>query len=322
MKNMHAVIPVLVAGVVFASCSSAPERVTRTFVVPSVPGMYSDAAEVADYMCAHFWDRLLAVPDDGTLYLCDSAHVAGVDNKTMMLNAMEYVGWLVNNPSRESSAKALRGLVVKMEKCMAADTASNVFPELADILEECLYGPNSPVRDEDLYQPLAQALAESSMTPGNLRPSYSHQSRMCLLNQEGSPAADFAFADASGRMHRLYDYDKTPYTVLLFVNPGCHACGDVVQAFDNEMVRNAIRGRQLTVISVYIDPEIDEWKRQVADMPASWVNGFDRDGLIRQELIYNVRAIPSVYLLDSEHTVICKDTPPEEVFSIIFPVQG
>lgn len=311
-----------IAAAMLSSCASAPERVTRAFALPAVPSVYNDPEDVIVYMCSHFWDNLLSVPADGTLYLCDSTHVAGVDSKALLTHAVEYVGWLERNPSRESACRALQGLVPKMEKCMAADTASNVFPELAKMLEECLYNANSPIRDEDLYQPLAQALAESPMTPDNLRASYRYQSRMCLLNQEGTAAADFVFTDADGRRRSLYDCCKTPYTVLLFVNPGCHACGDVVQAFGDERARRAVDAGDLTVISVYIDPEIDEWRSRVPEMPPFWINGYDQDGTIRQDLIYNVRAIPSVYLLDAAHTVLRKDTPPEEVLSVIFPEAG
>lgn len=317
MKDFRAIVAALPTMVALMSCSGGAERVTRAFTTPAVPGIYEDPAEIADYLCRHYWDKLFAVPEDGTLYLCDSSHVAGVDNTTMMRHAVEYIGCLEQNPSRESAMDAMRGLVPKMERHMAADTASNVFPEFADMLEECLYGANSPIRDEDLWQPMAQALAESPMTPDGLRASYRYQARMCLLNREGTPAEDFSFTDAAGRKHRLYDYD-TPYTVLLFVNPGCRACGEVVQAFGGERTNEAIRRGLLTVISVYIDPEVDDWKAHVAEMPGLWVNGFDQDGAIRQDLIYNVRAIPSVYLLDAGHTVLRKDTPPEEVLSVIF----
>lgn len=310
------------AAAMLVSCASAPERVTRAFALPAVPSVYSDPDDVIEYMCGHFWDNLLAVPSDGTLYLCDSSHVAGVDSKALLAHAVEYVGWLERNPSRQAAGRSLRDLVAKMERCMAADTASNIFPELPKMLEECLYNANSPIRDEDLYQPLADALAGSPMTPDNLRASYRYQSRMCLLNQEGSPAADFTFTDASGRRRSLYDCCKTPYTVLLFVNPGCHACGDVVQAFGDERTARAVGAGKLTVVSVYIDPEIDEWKSHVSEMPPFWINGYDQDGVIRQDLIYNVRAIPSVYLLDAGHTVLRKDTPPEEVLSVIFPEAG
>jgi hypothetical protein len=51
--------------------------------------------------------------------------------------------------------------------------------------------------------------------------------------------------------------------------------------------------------------------------PEEWYNGFDPDCVIRNTGLYNVRAIPSLYLLDAEKKVILKDAPEDKVFSAI-----
>ena len=51
--------------------------------------------------------------------------------------------------------------------------------------------------------------------------------------------------------------------------------------------------------------------------PKEWYNGFDPDLVIRNDKVYNVRAIPSLYLLASDKTVILKDADPERLFSIL-----
>ena len=51
--------------------------------------------------------------------------------------------------------------------------------------------------------------------------------------------------------------------------------------------------------------------------PEEWYNGFDPDLAIRTEDLYNVRAIPSLYLLDADKRVILKDAPEDKVFSVI-----
>ena len=47
-------------------------------------------------------------------------------------------------------------------------------------------------------------------------------------------------------------------------------------------------------------------------------NGYDPDYAIRTDRLYDVRAIPSLYLLDSEKTVLMKDAPTEKVLPAIF----
>ena len=51
--------------------------------------------------------------------------------------------------------------------------------------------------------------------------------------------------------------------------------------------------------------------------PEEWYNGFDPDLVIRTDHLYNVRAIPSLYLLDAEKRVILKDAHDDKVFSVI-----
>ena len=52
--------------------------------------------------------------------------------------------------------------------------------------------------------------------------------------------------------------------------------------------------------------------------PATWYNGFDPDFIIRADLLYNVRAIPSLYLLDKDKTVILKDAVTGRVLEFLY----
>ena len=78
-----------------------------------------------------------------------------------------------------------------------------------------------------------------------------------------------------------------------------------------------IRRGELAVVNVYIDEDIDAWRAYEPNYPRNWLCGYDPDGLVRSDRIYNIRAIPSLYLLDSEKRVLLKDAPPERVISWI-----
>ena len=49
--------------------------------------------------------------------------------------------------------------------------------------------------------------------------------------------------------------------------------------------------------------------------PDEWYNGYDPNLVIRNDMLYNIRAIPSLYLLDEDKRVILKDAPQETVFA-------
>ena len=78
-------------------------------------------------------------------------------------------------------------------------------------------------------------------------------------------------------------------------------------------VTERIADGRLKVLDVYIDEEIDEWKAHLADYPKTWINGYDPTHTLRADLTYNVRAIPSIYLLDRDKTVLLKDVPQERL---------
>ena len=43
-------------------------------------------------------------------------------------------------------------------------------------------------------------------------------------------------------------------------------------------------------------------------MPNEWINGYDKGQLIDREKLYNVNAIPALYLLDKQKVVLVKDS--------------
>ena len=102
------------------------------------------------------------------------------------------------------------------------------------------------------------------------------------------------------------------------MQPGCPACHDIVErirALPN--VEKAIEEGRLAVVNVYIDQEVAKWLELSGEYPDSWVCGYDHNYLIRSDVLYNVRAIPSLYLLDADKKVLLKDTPQENVLGFL-----
>jgi hypothetical protein len=180
-----------------------------------------------------------------------------------------------------------------------------------------LYDPNSPVRSEDLYLPFVRALAESELIDPDYRERYAWDARNCALNQTGSVAADFTFIDTSGKRRTLHSI-KAEKLLLIFGNPDCQACKEIVETLESvPQLEQLISSGTLKVIDIYIDEDIELWKSKSASYPAKWINGYDPNYVIRGDLIYNIRAVPSVYLLDADKRVVLKDCPTERIFPAI-----
>ena len=55
------------------------------------------------------------------------------------------------------------------------------------------------------------------------------------------------------------------------------------------------------------DTDLEAWREHLQDYPASWINGYDADQRIEKERLYDLKAIPALYLLDKQKRVMAKD---------------
>ena len=295
----------LLAGLCLVACGPRKTAAPAEVAFPSrldIPSVYSDPAERAAFVARHYWDAFLT--QEGA---CDTARLHGVRRDEVEHAFGTWVTLLEQACILDDASDAVAKLFEKVQ----ADTA--VLRALDGWADKYFYDPNSPVRNEDLYLPWVRARAASPLRQA----ADNYTLRMCSLNRIGTPAADFSFTDLKGRIRTLYGI-KADFTVLFFSNPGCPACHEIVEsirALPN--VEEAIGQGRLAVVNVYIDQDVARWLELSGEYPRSWVCGYDHHYLIRSDVLYNVRAIPSLYLLDADKNVLLKDTPQENIIGFI-----
>ena len=85
-------------------------------------------------------------------------------------------------------------------------------------------------------------------------------------------------------------------------------CRDVKeQIISSPMLQELIERGDLKILVIYPDSDIVAWRERLDDYPKSWINGFDDGQRIESERLYDLRAIPALYLLDKEKRVMAKD---------------
>lgn len=294
-----------------AVSGSAPA--TRPFPSVDAPALLDSPGERAAYILTHFWDRFT---DTSRVYPCDSATVNGVSLDEVEAQVGLFTT-LLSQERTDVADKAVKIFYDRLDAFQRAVPASNLFPQLVALTSRYLYDPNSPVRNEALYLPFVSRLATSDLVDPALHRAYAWDAEMCARNLPGTRAADFTFVDTEGRRRTLYGV-KAEYILLVFANPGCQACRELTEAMAaSPSISERIASGRLKVVDVYIDDEIGEWKAHVADYPSDWICGYDPACAIRTDLIYNVRAIPSIYLLDASKTVLLKDAPMERALNAL-----
>lgn len=318
MRHSLKILALAAAGLLAVACGGnkkpqKPVSVEKNFPDVAVPAMFTEPDERLSFLLEHFWDGLT---DPSFKGLCDTSHVQGVPSESVEEKFGAYATMLWMAPVPEA-AKSVSMMFDKAEQCEKRDTSSNVFETLVKLSEKYLYDPNSPVRNEEFYLPFVQKLANSECVSENMRPAYGFDASMCALNRIGTKAADFSFKDLGGKVHTLYGI-KSEYTLLFFSNPGCPNCREITEEIENSPeISNLEKEHRLSVVNVYIDQELDKWRAFASEYPKEWICGYDHNYLIRTDVTYNVRAIPSLYLLDKDKVVIFKDAPQDKVFEFL-----
>lgn len=312
--KIHRILLVLTA---LLALSCGPKKASqpsfRSFPMAEVPLMITEPSQRIQWLGAHFWDRFT---DTLTLYHCDSLTVNGV-KKEDLEKQMGIFSTLLREVSLAEGQKDMDHFYNRLESFQQAHPASNMFRQMADITAFYFYDPNSPVRSEDLYLPFVSRMAQSPLLEPAWRMRYEWEARMCGMNRIGTPAADFTFIDTRGRSRTLYQV-KAEYTLLIFGNPDCQACKELMEAMaDYELISELLESGRLQVVDIYIDQDIDLWKERMKDYPTEWINGYDPTFTIRNDVLYNVRALPSLYLLDRNKTVLLKDAQPDDVLDFL-----
>lgn len=319
LLHIHALlrkIPFLLSCIVAAACggrkpASPAAPVSREFPLIEVPSLYTETEERVGYAVAHFWDRFL---DTSRVYTCDSVLVNGVTADALEEQFGTFVSLAEMVPLKDGKA-AVEQMFNRAEAFGRKEPA--VFKSLSDLARKYLYDPNSPVRSEDLYQPWVRRLSASPLVDSLLYLGYAWEAKMCALNGIGTKATDFSFTDTRGRRRTLYGI-QADHLLLIFGNPDCKACRELTEEMGAEpSVSALIKSGSLKVVDVYIDREINEWKAHMAEYPADWINGYDHSFSIRSDLLYNIRGIPSIYLLDASKTVLLKDAPADKVLEAL-----
>lgn len=324
---LQAIVTVVVSACVFVGCScgsgggnqpkskqaavvsNSENTNLRSFPAITPPTMISNQKEALDFVVEHFWDKFTDKSFNG---YCDDSHVNGVTMEELEKQYGTYAMLLWQTEVTKASASVAR-LFALAEACEKRDTSSNVFEKITELTEKYFHDPNSPLRNEEFYLPYVSGLAESDMVPAEKKPAYSFDAKMCALNRIGTQVADFSFTEFSGKKNTLYSI-KADYLLLFFSNPGCPSCKDITEVIESDdNILGMMSSGRLKVVNMYIDQELDKWREYAAGYPTEWISGYDHNYIIRTDVTYNIRAIPSLYLLDSEKRVLLKDAPLERV---------
>lgn len=270
------------------------------FETVTVPNVITDPQDRADYIIDRYWNKF---DFTDTTYI----HFPAVTEQAFSNYLM-----FLSHATPEKSISSIRSMLQK------AETDSLMFAYFTDLYERYLYDPNSPMRNEEFFIPVLETiLASPTVSEVNkIRPA--HLLEIARKNRVGEKAIDFTYALADGKTGTLYNL-RSEYLILYFFNPDCEACRVMTHQLANSPVINElIKNKHLKILAVYPDESPDEWKNHITQLPKIWINSYDPAIALKNDELYDLRAIPNLYLLDKNKVVVLKDAPFERVEAYLY----
>lgn len=262
---------------------------TKIFALPVIPALLNTPESRADYLVRHYWENV------------DFADTTYLDHREVMEQAwVDYIDIMKLVPE-ETAISAIKQMYKDAGK------KKKVFFFFTDLAEKYLYDPNSPMRNEELYIPVLDAMLESSVLDDTEKILPKGRRDLAEQNRLGRQAEDFTYTLVSGKSGTLYGV-KANYTLLFINNPGCHACEEGIKELKQApAINKEFEAGNLKILSVYPDEDKEEWERHLSDFPKEWINGYDKKLMIKEKNLYDLKAIPTLYLLDKNKKVLLKD---------------
>ncbi len=250
------------------------------------------ASERAEYLRTHYWD---------TFDFADTLFIARADTLHMLDAFASYV-------ALGADSVAMADLVRR------ASVSRPMLDYFGMLAERVLHDPNSPLRDVERYIPVLRGKLASPWYDTLERLGPETELRLALRNRVGEQAGDFRCTLASGATTRLYDL-RADYTLLLLTDPECPMCRRTTEELLASPRLNELAERgTLRILTLYSGEDTAAWRRSLSHAPRGWLHACDAACTVRDEGIYDLRALPALFLLDREKRVLVKDSAdPAEI---------
>lgn len=286
-----------------ASSNEAVSATTDTlhvthYIRPEIPQMMIDPGQRAVYFVKHYWDGYSTA--DTAFIHSDKTEQLYAD----FISALQYV----------DTAEVRTALQTMMQRMEADSTA---YAHFCSLSEKYLYDPNSPMRNEDYYIPVLEQMINSKQLSeyDKIRPI--DRLEQTRKNRPGMKATDFSYVTPKGKAGRL-SLLKSDYTLLFFYDPDCTNCQEFERILSEMPFFLDIQKKGiLSVLAIYPDSDENEWLLKSSQMPQGWIVGWNKKGDIRSKTLYEIRATPTLYLLNKEKKVILKDATLEQIIQYL-----
>lgn len=273
------------------------------FPLKEIPESIEDKKERAIYLSKYYWE--LFPFEDTTLINQPEVTEQGFVDYIHLLNYIPF----------KHANRSIKYLFVK------AQADSSMYAHFASLFEKYYYNADSPFRNEELYIPVLETILKTGKLSETDYEKYDFQKDMIHKNRVGTKAANFVYTLPSGDWKRLHAL-KSNYVILFFSDPQCPNCIEVANGInDSEILkrvcsRNSFSRTMLCVLNIYPKSNTPLWQESLSFMPQeNWIHAYDKAKVLINKRVYNLKTLPTIYLLDKDKRIILKETSLDEIES-------
>ncbi len=269
-------------------------KLKKEIVMPTIPALITHPEDRLKYLANHYWDNF---DFNDTTYI----HLPEVTDQAFA-NYLDLLG-------RMESKDYSLALQKMLSTCEKVDKSGKVYSYFLSLMGSYLYDPNSPMRNEELYYPVVNYIVTDSVSNQVVKDKARYTIELINMNRVGTKATNFSFTTTTGKIQNLNLY-KGKNVLIYFYNPDCNMCKQVAADLKtSDVVNRLLDSKKLVILGVYLDEDLKSWKEHLPELPTSkWVVGYDKDQKIKMNHLYDIKAIPSLYLLNQDLTVALKDS--------------
>lgn len=269
-----------------------PPPIKKEFRMAIIPDELTLPNERADYLLIHYWDNF-DFSDTAYIHLPEVAEQAFVDYIDIFIHA--------------DKEKVHSSIATMLDRSVKEDRTGKIYSYLLNLYKNYLYDANSPMRNDEYYIPVVNYILKDTISDMATKERAKFNLSMMQKNRKGEIATNFSYTLQSGKRETLYQI-KSEYILLMFYNPDCHACSETTAYLKQSKLINALlESKQLDILAFYPDEDVDIWKKHLEDIPQTWINSYDESQAVKNKVLYDLKAIPSLYLLDRKKRVLLKD---------------
>lgn len=229
---------------------SAQQNKTQDLPLSVIPSTLCIPHERAAYLLVHIWDDI------------DFADTLRSHHPAFMEQSLVNFLSLFPHAQAEARIMAVKSL---MQRAEVDETAYRLLARLA---EKHLYTSGSPMQNEEYFIPFLEEIVGTSLLDETEKSRSRFLLSAALKNRPGTMATDFTYLTPNGELQTLYTVSATYRLLLLFYDPDCLYCREIITALSTaSCLQQQIESGQLTVLAICVGEDRDLWNRSLKDLP-------------------------------------------------------